>query len=84
MLILVYPVFGFFRDDPSYATAWIGLVTLITGNEVNMEVRDGLSSLRSIIDAYVVTIWRELLVQVGFGPVDSLSKLEELVRLQLE
>ena len=52
---LASPVVGFFRNDPSHASAWIGAVSRIAGNQVDVQMADGLPSRGAVVYADVVS-----------------------------
>ena len=55
------------RDDVSDASAWVGDITAVAWDQVDMEVGDGLTGSGSDVDADVVSIGLVLGFDMGFG-----------------
>lgn len=60
---LLVPVIRFFREDPSHPASRIRGIPLVTGNEVDVDMRDCLAGGLSVVDSDVIAGRGELPVQ---------------------
>lgn len=53
----------------SYTTSWVGGVVVVAGDEVDVDVEDGLAGGWVDVDSNIVTVWVVLVVEFLLGLV---------------
>jgi hypothetical protein len=78
------PVIGLARKNPSHPTPGIWLVSGIARNQVNVKMRDCLTSGRAIIDADVVAVRSEFHLDCGLGAVKKGKQIDAFLGAQVK
>jgi hypothetical protein len=79
-----WPVFRFLGYDPTHTAPRVGQITFEAGNQVNMQVRHGLTCGSAIIDTNVVALRVQFFVQRSLGMVKQAQKVAAFQVRQIE
>ena len=81
---LILPVTGFCGEHPPHTAARIGIVAPVSGNQMDMDVSDGLTGSWAIVDADVVGVRSEFRVENPLLLADELEQRGMLLGRQVE
>lgn len=78
------PIPGFSGDEPPHAPSWVGDVSGISRDQVNVRVHDGLTGGLSHVHTNVISIWVQIGVQLRIGLPDQFKRCFALIFGQRE